>query len=132
MDTNIRKKTRTGAKTAQVPGTVSNADARDVLLREVSEAEFQQAILEYAHLRGWLCHAQRPARSDKGWRTPIQGDPGYFDVTCAKEGRVVFLELKKQGGTATPAQLAWIKAAWRYAYLVMPSDWPLIEEVLSA
>ena len=94
-----------------------------------TEAEFQSAIVEYAQARGWLVHAQRPARSDKGWRTPIQGDPGFPDLVLARAGVVVIAELKSETGTVTSDQIRWGQAL--ESYLWHPSDWPMIERMLA-
>ena len=93
-----------------------------------SEAEFQQAIIEYAQARGWLVHAERTARSDKGWRTPVQGDPGFPDLVLARREKVVIAELKTQKGVLKPNQRRWVWATDCYVW--RPSDWPQIEEVL--
>lgn len=118
------------------------------LLEHATEAEFQQAVVDYAHLMGWKVHHTRPARTDKGWRTPIQGDAGYPDLTMARRGRIVIAELKSETGKLTREQAAWLEhlpprvaqeddstdrdlhahaievCVWR------PSDWPHILEVL--
>lgn len=102
-----------------------------------SEAQFQAAIIEYAQARGWKVHAERPARSDKGWRTAIQGDAGFPDLVLARNGQIFVLELKGQNGRVSDAQEKWIAAIsplmvlLPVARVVRPSDWPWIEEVLA-
>lgn len=99
----------------------------------VPEAGFQSAVIDLARLRGWHVMHARPARTAKGWRTPIQGDVGYPDLTLARLGWVIFAELKSSSGRLTEAQAGWLRAltsprtraeVWR------PVDWPHIEEVL--
>src|SRR5690606_28778418 len=58
---------------------------------------------------GWKVHHTRPARTDKGWRTPLQGDAGYPDLTMARRGRVVIAELKSESGRVTREQAAWLE-----------------------
>jgi hypothetical protein len=54
----------------------------------VTEADLQATILDAARLLGWrACHF-RPARTTRGWRTPVEGDPGFPDLTLAKAGVV--------------------------------------------
>jgi len=102
-----------------------------------SEGEFQDAIIEYAQARGWLVHAERPARSDKGWRTPVQGDVGFPDLVLARNGWLFIWELKAQKSRLSDTQAQWIRAISPMkmlvpiARIVRPSDWPWIEEVLS-
>ena len=120
-----------------------------------SEADLEKLVLDYAHLRQWRIHVERPARTKKGWRTPIKGHAGYPDLTLARNGVVIFAELKSATGKATPEQWTWLGAingftptadrdpagAWlltigarhlhgHIAVLWKPSDWPTIEGLL--
>lgn len=90
----------------------------------LSEASFQNTVIEYAHLRGWLVHHSRAARTGKGWRTAIQGDAGLPDLVLARNGKVVLAELKRTGGRATDAQRAWLEAS--DGHLWSPQHWGLI------
>lgn len=108
------------------------------LLELATEAEFQKLVVEYAHQMGWKVHHTRPARTDKGWRTPIQGDPGFPDLVLVRgdyvNGRVVFAELKSQKGRIISEQQGWLNALYATCsvevYEWRPSDWPTIQEVL--
>lgn len=106
--------------------------ARRTLDRHMTEAQLQEAIIDLARLRGWLIHHDRPARLANGeWRTPIQGDHGFFDLVLIRAQRALFVELKTEQGKLTHAQQAWQDAAnglvWR------PEDWSsgLIAQVLA-
>jgi hypothetical protein len=81
-----------------------------LIARSISESELQGAVIELAHTSGWLVHHTRAARSRKGWRTPIQGDAGFCDLVLAKNGCVLFAELKSERGRVSPEQQAWIRA----------------------
>lgn len=60
----------------------------------MSEAQFTSAVIELAQYRGWkVCHF-RPARTNRGWRTAIEGDKGFPDLVMARDGTVLFAELK--------------------------------------
>lgn len=104
----------------------------------ISEAEFLRQVIALARLRGYLVFHARPARTASGWRTPTQGDVGFPDICAVKlcpdsPGRILFLELKSEGGKLTPAQRLWIaslQAAGVEAGVVRPSDWPSIEKLL--
>jgi hypothetical protein len=89
---------------------VTTEARRALLHRAMTEDELQSAIIKAARLRGWMVAHFRPAKTEKGWRTPVQGDAGFPDLVLARNGRVYFLELKRLGKTATPAQAAWIEA----------------------
>lgn len=75
----------------------------------MTEAELQSVVIELAQLKGWLVHHDRPARTAKGWRTPIQGTPGFPDLVLARNGRVIFAELKSERGAMRGDQLRWMR-----------------------
>ena len=98
----------------------------------VSERDFERAVIQLAKLHGWLVHVERPAQTNKGWRTPIQGDSGWVDLILVRE-RVLFRELKTDRGRVTPQQQEWLErlqAAGADAGIWRPSDWPDIERTL--
>ncbi len=74
------------------------------------EAELQDAIVEAAMMLGWRVMHTRPARTGKGWRTPLQGHRGFPDLVLVRPPRLVFAELKSLSGKLTPEQTAWIDA----------------------
>lgn len=110
---------------------------RTELAANLTEREFQGVVVEYAHLRGWRVHHTRPARTEAGWRTPIQGDEGFPDLVLARRGEVIFAELKSQRGRLTQAQAGWGMALqnpgrlWHRWVVWQPSDWPEIYEALT-
>lgn len=75
------------------------------LTKAMTEDELLQAITEAATYLGWRWHHVR--RSDKAIQ---QGHSGFPDLVLARNGRVLFLELKRQGQFARPDQAAWIEA----------------------
>lgn len=121
----------------------------------LSEAQFQRQVLNYARACGWLIHHSRPAANRRGrYSTPISGDAGLPDLTLARGGRLLFIELKVGRNTLSDAQRAWAAAiagvdpaaiepgvryscpaadsgpGWISYVWVYPSDWPLLEELL--
>ena len=113
-----------------------------------SEREFQNAVVEYAHLNGWLVHHGRAAQVREGkWVTPIQGDAGFPDLVMVRDGWIVFVELKSEKGRLSKTQKRWRDdivwaigwgeykpATWHGSgtvyYLWRPSDWDEIETTL--
>lgn len=92
-----------------------------------NEATFTDAVIELCARLGLLVHHCRPARTAKGWATPIQGAPGFVDLVIVGSRGVLLRELKTETGRVRPEQDAWISrlarsganvAVWR------PSDWP--------
>src|SRR3990167_3171067 len=121
--------------TRQHRTSAATVPASATLARNMTEAAFLRQVVDLAHLTGWLCHHCRPARTSKGWATPIQGDAGFPDLVLAKEGQVIFVELKREKGRVTGAQQAWRWALGagrvaRRAFVWRPSDWPEIERIL--
>jgi VRR-NUC domain len=101
--------------------------------RAVTEAEFQRAVIEAAHVLGWRVAHFRPARTAHGWRTPVEADgAGFPDVVLVRE-RVLFVELKSATTRVTPEQRQWLDAldaAGAEAYLWRPDHWDDIQSVL--
>ena len=102
----------------------------------MTERELQGAIIEAAKLLGWrLCHF-RPARTLNGWRTPIEGHPGFPDLVLLRPPRLIFAELKSKRGRVDFEQATWLNGLEAVPgveqYLWRPADWELgtVEEVL--
>lgn len=73
-----------------------------------------EGILEYCQLRHVRANHQRPCRTQQGWRTAIEGDEGFFDLTIIGPGGVIFAELKRrQGAKHSDEQKAWAEMARR-------------------
>lgn len=103
-----------------------------------SEKEFQNAVVDYAHLNGWLVHHARAAQVREGkWVTPIQGDAGFPDLVMARYGKIVFAELKSKKGRLSQAQKEWrdiidtaVDQDRLFWFEWRPSDWDEIEQTL--
>lgn len=88
------------------------------------ERDFQANVTTLATTLGWLIH------HDRGdYRECIGGDAGFPDLVLAKNGRVIFLELKAKGNKPTEAQQRWLEAL-PDSYLVYPDDMQWIAELL--
>jgi VRR-NUC domain len=115
-------------------------DAQQLLDGAVAESVFQTAVIELAHLRGWMVHHCRPGATAGGrWATQIQGDPGFPDLVLARDRsddhppELLFVELKRQQTGVTIAQGLWIRVLSEVAvaacdltvevFLWRPSDW---------
>lgn len=87
------------------------------LLREaMSEVDLMQSIIEAARRLGWWVY--HPYRSTKS-------QPGWPDLFCLKDGRVLAYECKREKGRIRPEQLeclALLQAAGIPARIVRPSD----------
>lgn len=73
------------------------------MARPMTEQELLTAITEAATLYGWRWHHIR--RSDKAVQ---QGHAGFPDLVLAREGKVLFLELKAAKGVVSDDQWQWV------------------------
>jgi VRR-NUC domain len=89
----------------------------------LTEAAFQQRVIDLARLRGWRCCHFRPAPTVAGWRTPVTGDPGFPDLALARAGRLLAVELKSERGRLSPDQAAWLAQLGDHGRLWRPSNW---------
>ncbi len=100
------------------------SEAQKIIARNMSEAELQNSVIDAAQKLGWLVHAERAAITVKGYRTPMQGDPGFPDLVISKEGHFpIFAELKSQKGKQTTEQKNWGNSMYPIYVLWRPSDW---------
>lgn len=102
----------------------------------MTEAQLQDAVIDAARLLGWRISHFRPARTEHGWRTPVQGHVGFPDLVLLRPPRLLFVELKATRGTPNHDQAVWLNSldtvpgvetfVWR------PADWQLgtVEELL--
>lgn len=89
----------------------------------LSEAAFQAQIVKLAKLRGWFVYHP--------WLS-VKSEPGWPDLTCVRDGRLIFMEVKSEKGPVSPAQerVQVILSAVAEVYVVRPSDWDFIEREL--
>ena len=109
-----------------------------------TESEFETAVVDLAHLRGWVVAGFRPARVTRQGReiyeTPVKWDgKGFPDLVLARpsytaaKGRILWVELKSEKGQLSQEQEEWartITAAGGEWYCWKPSKWNEIEKVL--
>jgi hypothetical protein len=117
---------------------------------KTSEDDWQQTVIDYAHLRKWKVAHFRAARTSrtyinkKGerknvWVTAVQADgSGFPDLVLCRPPRIIFVELKSDNGELSKAQEEWLQEiancmgdkgylgwdVWR------PRDWESVQKVL--
>ena len=102
-----------------------------------NETDMLPHIIALAQQCGWLVQHARPARTAKGWQTPIQGDAGFPDLCMVRGGRLIFAELKSTGKQPGPEQREWLDrlqvSAGVELYVWRPDSWNsgAIAEVLA-
>jgi hypothetical protein len=98
-----------------------------------SEGDFQKTVTDALTLFGWRwCHF-RPARTQRGWRTPLSGSPGFPDIVAVRGDRIIFVELKAANGKLRDEQRSWLSAlgaAGAEVHCWRPNDWPVIERLI--
>jgi hypothetical protein len=102
---------------------------------KINEKALQNAVVELAHLYGWLVHHTRPAQMPSGrWATPIQGDAGFPDLVLVRGPHTIFVELKSAIGRTSEAQDRWIAAlqeAGQEVHIWRPKDISAIKQRLA-
>ena len=112
---------------------MTTALTRARLDAEMSERDWQDQVIVFARLRGWLVAHFRPALTSKGWRTPVTADGAGFPDLVMVRDRVIVVKLKSETGRTTAEQARWLaalEAAHAEHYVWRPSDWPEVEAVL--
>lgn len=74
-----------------------------------SEHDYQDAIVDLAHLHGYIVFHQRPALTSKGYRSTTEYDGEGFPDLILLGGCVLAVELKSERGAVTPLQDAWLQ-----------------------
>lgn len=77
--------------------------ARGQLDRAMTEDELQQGLTDALTYCGWRWHHVR--RAD--WAQQM-GHAGFPDIVAARDGRILFLELKTESGRIDPEQTRWL------------------------
>jgi len=99
------------------------------IAKAMTENQLQDNILAMALKLGWLCYHTRAAMNKRGvWSSPMQGNPGFFDVVLIRRGVVILKELKSEKGKLTVQQQEWIKeydpaCPTPYDHVWRPHDW---------
>jgi hypothetical protein len=103
------------------------------------ERDLMEQIIELAERwLGWRALHIRPARTQHGWRTPVQGTlgKGWPDLLLVHpaKARTIAAELKGPKGQVTPEQMevleTLLRAGWE-TYIWRPADWDDIVEALT-
>lgn len=98
--------------------------------RALTEREFQGQVTDIAALYGWSFVHFRPAKTDRGWRVPVEGPlgKGWPDLVLVQpqRGRTLAVELKREQGYGLTADQEYVHrileaGGWRVA-VWRPSD----------
>lgn len=93
----------------------------------IPEKDWQQQVLDAARYLNWRCYHTFDSR---------RSAPGFPDVLCVKDGKMICLELKTETGKATLEQEIWIAMLDMVpgvtARIARPSDWDAVLALLRA
>lgn len=105
---------RARAAASHLPGSAGASTGKPPIL--ALERDYQRTILDAAQLLGWRTAHFRPARTNHGWRTPVEGDgKGFPDLFLVhphvRQGR--FAEVKRDDRPRLDVD----QEAWRLALI---------------
>ncbi len=106
------------------------------MLPPQSEANFQRQVIQLAKLYRWRVAHFRPARTEHGWRTPVEADGnGFPDLVLIRGLRLVIIELKSDRGKLSREQQDWLDAFDAVPGVEVvearPADWHYLEQLLA-
>jgi hypothetical protein len=82
----------------------------------MTENELKLKVVALAKAQGWLVYHVTQAKHPNG------GGRGWPDLSMARDGELLFLELKQEKASLEPAQEIAQKAIGRVYHVVRPSD----------
>jgi len=97
----------------------------DAVANVMTEREFQVHVTTVAEQLGWWTYHTHDSR---------RSEPGFPDLTLVRGTRLVFAELKREGGRVTPAQRrvhVLLEGAGHLVRVWRPSDWPIVVATLN-
>ena len=116
---------------------LSVSEFKRLVFSRMSEATFQQQVINLARDLGWFVYHTHDSR---------RSEPGFPDLVIVGYGRVLFCELKTargklstergltRSGRQMPSQVDWLRRlreATPEVYVLRPSDSDLIPDLLS-
>ena len=102
----------------------------------MSEEDWQQTVIDLAHIYGWrIAHFRKARLKNGGWRTPVSGDgKGFPDNILARTPRVIIAELKSEDGVIEIEQQKWLTLFMHCpgveVYVWKPSDYEGVKKIL--
>jgi hypothetical protein len=123
-----------------VKADMTTEQYRATLLKEWTEADFQEHIVSLAKSLGWTVAWFRNVRIQRAngttfYQLPVAADgKGWPDLILCRGTELLFCELKRENGVLEPAQKEWrdrLLAAQARWYCWKPRDLDFIEAVLA-
>jgi hypothetical protein len=97
----------------------------NAVLNSVSEKQYMQQIIDAAHYLGWSVYHVFDSR---------RSAPGFPDLVCVREGRMLAIEVKGPRGRVSDWQRYWLDLLGTVpgvtVMVAYPSDWDAVERAL--
>ena len=84
----------------------------------MTEAELKREVVRMAHELGWKVFSLPMIRNVR----PVKDAVGYPDLTLARDGTVLWIELKTDAGVLSADQIAWMDALHPNMHVIRPND----------
>lgn len=96
-------------------------------LGSVTEAELRAEVVRLAHVNGWKVFSLPIAKT----RRPVKDAVGYPDLTLARAGRVLWIELKTDDGNLSRDQMLWLRELSPYMVVIRPCNMDSVGTLLA-
>ena len=84
--------------------------AQKVIAKAMSEKELFENVRDMLDTFGWRWTHFRPARTAKGWVTPLSGHQGFPDLVAVRDRTLLCIELKRESQQPSRLQEQWLSA----------------------
>ena len=84
----------------------------------MTESQLRAYVVAMAHQQGWRVFSLPIAKT----RRPVKDASGYPDLTLARLGRVLWIELKQDDGVLSPQQMGWLRDLGQLCSVIRPHD----------
>jgi hypothetical protein len=85
----------------------------------MTEAELRDEVKILAYRLGWIVFELPRIKA----RRPVKNAVGYPDLTLARDGQIMWLELKAEGGVMSEDQWGWWNALQPFCHIIFPEQW---------
>lgn len=85
----------------------------------MTEADLRDEVKILAHRRGWVVFELPRVKT----RRPVKDASGYPDLTLARDGQIMWFELKAEGGEMSPRQWDWFRMLAPFCHIIFPEQW---------
>ena len=85
----------------------------------MTEADLRDEVKLLAFRQGWSVFELPRIKN----RRPVKNAIGYPDMTLARDGQVMWFELKAEGGIMSDEQWHWFRVLSPFCHVIFPEQW---------